>query len=121
MFSILILRKKIKINTDIKINDRDKETINSNHCKRNHDLHQSTYKKRQASDILTSRDQSSVTTAASQKNNCLSDTGRNEELPREPRPPVSTNKDNRINARPNFDRVPKSTNRSERGPLTDHR
>ena len=53
-----------------------------------------TYKKRQASDILTSRDQSSVTTAASQKNNCLSDTGRNEELSREPRPPVSTNKDN---------------------------
>lgn len=106
MFSILILKKKIKINTDIKINDRDKETINSNHCKRNHDLHQSTYKKRQASDILTSRDQSSVTTAALQKNNCLSDTGRSEELSREPRPPVSTNKDNRINARPNFDRVP---------------
>lgn len=94
MFSILILKKKIKINTDIKINDRDKETINSNHCKRNHDLHQSTYKKRQASDILTSRDQSSVTTAALQKNNCLSDTGRSEELSREPRPPVSTNKDN---------------------------
>ena len=49
-----------------------------------------------------------------------SDTGRSEEL--EPRPPVPANRRQcMINARPNSDRVPKSTNRSERGPLTNHR
>ena len=83
------MRIKIKINTHIKISDRDKETTNSNHCKRNY-INRLTRNVKQVT--YWPMINQALRQQPHRRRRIVSATKRSEEL--EPRTPVSINKIN---------------------------